>query len=79
MIYDLDININLGLRGVSEKQFLDIQNIIINSYYENKSIDFKTIDELFVISTRPYYTTSLNSIELNHNPIPQIIKIEISG
>jgi hypothetical protein len=79
MIYNLEISIKLELNSVSEKQLLKIQNILINNMHKNKKIDFKTLDKLFAISPRPYHTTSLSHVELNHDLTLKTVQVEIIG
>jgi hypothetical protein len=77
MIYNLEVSINLELNSVSEKQLLEIQQILMNSLHGNKRISFDVLDKLFVISPRPYYTSSLSNIELNRES--KRIEIEFCG
>ncbi len=81
MMYNLEVNIKIDLSGLSQKQYVEIQDIVMSKLIEDKYIDFSTLDKLFTLSPRRYFTSSLNSISLDNSFPPKLNKIiiEING
>lgn len=84
MIHNINFTINLELIGLSHKQFIELQNMLMGKIIEDKiePLNFEDINKILCLSGRKYYPSSIEHPPMDRymdDYVPKVSKVEINA
>ncbi|MFW6220017.1 MAG: hypothetical protein ACOC33_04180 [bacterium] len=80
MIYNLNININLEMMGLSLEDVIKIQQEFMISMSRQSKISFDDLDKHFKIKDRPYFVGEMESPLMDRDDYSvSVFNLEIKG